>query len=408
MDITRLIGNGVQAEMFIPIRTDYRMRHIPWVNYALVAINVVVFLMGYNGTELAGHKIDRWMLDCQQPELPQFVTSVFLHGGWMHLIGNMIFLWVFGNAVNDKLGNVPYLLFYLAGGVIACLGDILLIGEGTLLGASGAIAAVTGAYLVLLPRARVTLLLLWYYITYFEVSSLLFIAFQVAYNMWMSVSDMGGGKHLGGIAYGAHISGYAFGIAVAIALLLLRVLSRDDFDLLHMVVNFRRRQSYKAMVNEGYDPYNPVSPKLRPVATVQVTPPPLPPSAAEVQLRHEINEAMARGDLATSAGKYLQLQSLNGEAFLSRQQQLDVANYFMGNDQYQAAAGAYERFLQQYSTYPYVGDIYLMLGLLYGRYLHQDDLAEKYLRQCLHALREQKKLAMAQQELDAVLQRKPG
>ena len=94
-----------------------------------------------------------YYLHPDQPEILQFFTSVFLHGSWMHLIGNMIFLWVFGNAVNDRFGHVGYAAFYLAGGVLSGLGYVLLAGQAPVLGASGAISAVTGCYLVLFGPA---------------------------------------------------------------------------------------------------------------------------------------------------------------------------------------------------------------------------------------------------------------
>ena len=106
--------------MLIPIRTDYRMTLRPWVNYAIVAINVFVFIFIQRGGSEAGSERNyNWLLHPDRPELTQFVSSVFLHGNWMHLIGNMVFLWVFGNALNDRLGHAGYLSFYLAGGVLA-------------------------------------------------------------------------------------------------------------------------------------------------------------------------------------------------------------------------------------------------------------------------------------------------
>ena len=108
--------------MIIPIKTDYPMSHRPWANYAIVLANILIYVLGYNGAASARAVSDLGLLQSDQPQLYQFFTCMFMHGGWMHLLGNMIFLWVFGNAVNDRLGHVGYVLFYLAGGVLAGVG----------------------------------------------------------------------------------------------------------------------------------------------------------------------------------------------------------------------------------------------------------------------------------------------
>ena len=147
-----------------------------------------------------------FLLDPFAPEIHQFFTSMFLHGNWMHILGNMIFLWVFGNAVNDRFGHVGYAAFYLAGGWLSGHGLRAVGRQAPVLGASGAISAVTGAYLVLFPRVRVT------------VSGLLFrhdpASRSPACTSWASSSPStcgpAGGSG-GGVAYAAHATGYVFG-----------------------------------------------------------------------------------------------------------------------------------------------------------------------------------------------------
>ncbi len=134
--------------MFFPVRTDRRLKHIPWVNYALISLNALIFLWTYPQMKAGGmfesSPVDWFVLQPAWPHVWQFVTYQFLHAGWMHLLGNMLFLYVFGNSVEDRLGHVAYLLFYLAGGVVAGLGHAW-VESASVLGASGAIAAVTGA-----------------------------------------------------------------------------------------------------------------------------------------------------------------------------------------------------------------------------------------------------------------------
>ena len=405
---------GGILHMFIPIRTDYRMARIPWVNYFLIAANVAAFVLSYRwmtGQTLG--PVEHLLLDPGQPRLYQFFTSIFLHGGVMHIVGNMLFLWVFGNAVNDRLGHVGYLAFYLAGGVLAGIGYILLGGQGPVLGASGAISAVTGAYLVLLPRARVTLLLWYFFVTTIEVSSLYFLAFQFVFNLWLSLdARFGGAASGGGVAYAAHSSGYAFGIAVTAVLLAVRLLPRDPLDLLNLLRAARRRSQYRRMVHTGYDPFNPVGPSIASAqrrwvdANAAPPAPPDTPAAREMQLRRAIAEAWSRRDLPDAAGKYLQLIQVAEAAVLPQDQQLDVANQLMAAEQYPAAADAYERFMNHYGGYEHIADIYLMLGLVYGRYLHQDAQAERLLRLAIDTLRDERKRQLARDDLEALRQRR--
>jgi membrane associated rhomboid family serine protease len=143
-------------------------------------------------------------------------VAMFLHGGWLHIAGNMLFLWVFGNNVEDRLGWIVYPLFYVMGGIAAAALQIAVGPNSAVpnLGASGAIGAVLGAYLVLFPRARVTTLVIFFFITAIEIPAWLLLGF------WFLLQVFSGGTALlnhatGGIAYWAHVGGFAFGAIVA-------------------------------------------------------------------------------------------------------------------------------------------------------------------------------------------------
>jgi tetratricopeptide (TPR) repeat protein len=327
----------------------------------------------------------------------------------------MLFLWVFGNAVNDRFGNVGYLAFYLAGGELAGVGYLLLAGNAPVLGASGAISAVTGAYLVLFPRARVTLLLWFYVVTTFEMSSIYFLLFQFVTNLWMSLDiNMTTGAVAGGVAYVAHSAGYVFGIVIALLLLATRVLPRDVFDLLNLFRSAHRRSQFRRMVVEGYVPFRTADPgqelrdrhQRRFVESRTVGSRPDDTAAAqELELRKAISESLAKHDLASAARQYLQLVQIAQDAVLSRQNQLDVANQLMDQQLYPVAADAYERFIRSYGDYEHIADIDLMLGLIYSRYLHQYDRAEQLLTLAMERLRDARKVAMARQALEEIRRR---
>ena len=134
----------------IPIRTDSRLRTTPWMNYGIIAANVLVFLLQHVFTRLTP------MLELrpQHPTVLGFFTYSLLHANTAHIVGNMLFLYIFGNNVNDKMGHLAYLAFYVAGGIVAGIFYVLGGDQAPIIGASGAVAAVTGAYIVLFPRAQ--------------------------------------------------------------------------------------------------------------------------------------------------------------------------------------------------------------------------------------------------------------
>jgi len=394
----------------IPIGSDYRMRRMPVVNYALVAANVLIFLMGYHSeTERSYAYLLRakLLLDPTNPQLYQFFTSVFLHGDLMHLAGNMIFLWVFGNAINDRFGHVGYAAFYLAGGVLAGLGHMMF-SNAPVLGASGAISAVTGAYLVLFPLVRLKLLFWFYIITILHVSSMYFLLFCFVKDAYLSLR--GGG----GVAYEAHLSGYVFGIGVAALLLATKILPRNSFDLLNLIRSAHRRGRYRRMAAQGYDPFNRLGATGEPGSRRWAQPQrsePVPLNSEEVrelELRREISDACKRHDLQAAVVRYVELVSVNSEAVLPRQEQLDVANQLMHDQQYAEAAGAYEQFRKHHGKYERVGEIYLLLGLLYGRYLNQRGRGAEMLQGAIDRLDDLQQVALARGELAKINEESDG
>jgi membrane associated rhomboid family serine protease len=150
-------------------------------------------------------------------------TSMFMHGGWLHIAGNMLFLWVFGNNIEDRLGPLRFLLFYLLAGLIAVYTQALIDTSSTAptIGASGAIAGVLGAYALLYPRARVlTLIFIIFFVTLIEIPALILLAvwfiLQFIPALGQVAIESGGGE---GVAYFAHVGGFVFGLAVAGAML---------------------------------------------------------------------------------------------------------------------------------------------------------------------------------------------
>ncbi len=146
------------------------------------------------------------------------VTSMFMHGGWLHLIGNMLFLWVFGNNVEDRLGKVRFLAFYLLAGAVAVYTQALVDTSSTVptIGASGAVAGILGGYILLHPRARVvTLVFIVFFVTLIEIPAVILLGIWAALQFLPALGQLGaGGLDGGGVAYLAHVGGFLFGLAM--------------------------------------------------------------------------------------------------------------------------------------------------------------------------------------------------
>jgi membrane associated rhomboid family serine protease len=216
-----------------PIDDNNPTRLTPFVTYALIAINVVVFI---HELSLTPPQLERFfhlyavvpreltadfhgiLLHQPVPEPLTLVTSQFLHGGFLHVAGNMLFLWIFGNNIEDQLGHIKYLVFYIACGVLAALTQWFFSMQSGVpsLGASGAIAGVLGAYILRFPNARIrTLLFLGPFITFPRIPAVFFLGIwfiqQALYGITSLNVPTNIGMESGGVAYWAHIGGFIFG-----------------------------------------------------------------------------------------------------------------------------------------------------------------------------------------------------
>jgi membrane associated rhomboid family serine protease len=250
----------------IPIRDVNPTTRTSWITLALIAANVVVFLLwqptlGANSetrtffffycnalvpweithqTSLAegggaardaieadlgpdlGPGVGAALQDELQQRCPEkdvnlsIPVSMFLHGGWFHIAGNMLFLWIFGNNVEDRLKRVLFIAFYFLGGLAATALQLAFGTNSTIpnVGASGAIAAILGAYLVLFPHARVYTLVFFFFITFIELPAVAVLGFWFILQLFSGVGGLGADVNGGGVAYWAHVGGFAFGAAV--------------------------------------------------------------------------------------------------------------------------------------------------------------------------------------------------
>ena len=201
----------------IPLGDTIRSHSKPVVTILIILTNVMVFLYMISLDPYSqNHFINLYALTPARFHLQAVITSMFLHGGWMHLIGNMWFLWVYGDNVEDVLGHGKYLAFYLACGVAASLAQyaVSLDSRVHTLGASGAIAGVMGAYLIKFPHSRIkTLIPIFFFFTTLEIPAALILAYWFILQFFSGLGSIGYSQvSQGGVAWFAHIGGFIAGM----------------------------------------------------------------------------------------------------------------------------------------------------------------------------------------------------
>ena len=388
--------------MILPIRTSISPQRTPYANYALIIINVICFSITYlprknvftGAEEFLRPWAVQFMLTTIHSHLWQYVSYAFLHSSIMHIFGNMFFLYLFGNNVNDKLGHINYLCLYFGGAVFAGIGHVLL-HTNPVLGASGAVAAVTGAYLVLFPQTLITILYWFYIIGTMELSALYFIAFKLI--VWDNIVEPRFSPDA--IAYSAHLAGYAFGIVSMLFMIATGLISSSRFDLWAMIKRWNQRRRYRDVVSSGYDPFTGRTTKQIKVKEVPKTPAQLELEGKIKLARNEIDSRLQQHNLHRAAEAYLNLIDLDSEQLLPRQHLLDIANQLASESKHEESAEAYEKFLSRYGNYEYVEQVELMLGILYSRYLHKPEPAIKHLQAAVQKLSDPGQEKMCKEEL---------
>ncbi|MHB8792044.1 MAG: rhomboid family intramembrane serine protease [Thermoleophilia bacterium] len=211
----------------LPFKDNIPTERFPLITVVLIAINIAVFF--YELTLGTGGQLDRFLTEYGMtpyeithgvslvprglPVYITLITSMFLHGGWLHIGGNMLYLWIFGNNVEDSMGRFRFVVFYLGCGILASLAQIAIDPASDIpnVGASGAIAGVLGGYLLLYPRAKVmSLVFLVVFITVVELPAVFVLLFWFLFQLFYGLSELGSAT--GGVAYFAHIGGFIAGL----------------------------------------------------------------------------------------------------------------------------------------------------------------------------------------------------
>lgn len=222
-----------QLGVMFPIRDHNPSGRIPYITYTLMALNIGIFLSMvpimsdppainalYNSYALVPIRISNGV------GFEGLFTSMFLHAGWMHILGNMLFLWIYGDNIEDEMGHLPYLAFYLACGIAAGLAQVLFEPSSRvpMVGASGAIAGVMGAYLLLYPKAKVDIF--FFFVVFFRIIPIPAWIILVLWFAMQFIGGLGADPDQGGVAYWAHAGGFVAGLLLCLPVWLRRGATR--------------------------------------------------------------------------------------------------------------------------------------------------------------------------------------
>lgn len=354
--------------MLIPLGTTRTRRRSPAVTYAVIGACIAAYLVqgliavpDWWPYALGGNGFT-WY---------QLLTSTLLHGGWLHLVFNMIVLLALGPNVEDKLGHVKYLLLYLIGAAAAG-GAHLVFSDAAAIGASGAIAAVAGAYLVLFPTSRIVCFTVWIgYIGRMPIPAWWFIGIKIAIDIL--AGGFGGST---GIAHAAHLGGYALGIVGMLLGLQFKLIEREPQDLFTVIRQKRRKAAIQEAIREQQSRIE------RNVGARSAGHVP-----AETRRMHEERSAIARligidqlDEAAAAYERFTQKHSPTERgAALSARHQLRLAEHLLKSDRPALALQAFHGFVAAYPRDREVASASLMMGLLLARRLGKPAEARPHL-----------------------------
>jgi membrane associated rhomboid family serine protease len=347
--------------VLIPLGTDRPSHRRAVVTPALIIINLLVFaiLAGIDRGNPARFEAIHEFFWLRRGDLKPwaFFSYAFLHVNALHVGMNMVFLWVFGPSIEDRLGRVWFSLFYLAGAAAAGALHIAF-EEAPVVGASGAVAAINGAFLVLFPLSNIRCLWLlggsqtW-------VSAWWFIGFAIAIDLLLARWD-------GGIARLAHLGGYAFGGGLSFALLATGLLPQETYDAFAMVRQAQRRRAMReAVVSQQQE----IARRLNPAERD-------PDQEALAAARAEVSRLAGTGDLAAAGRAYGALlerfpSAATALTTMSRRLQLDLGNHLFATGENRVAAAAYERFAGANPSDRESPKVLLLAAVICARRLHE-------------------------------------
>ncbi len=391
--------------MFIPIGTDRPLKRRTVVTHALIFVTVVAFvvqvILSLRGESFTDHPFLQAMALSRKGFQPwQLFTYALLHGGFMHIVFNLLTLLVFGPNVEDRLGKIGFLALYLAGSAAAGIAHTSISPSGVI-GASGAIAAVTGAYLVFFPHTLIKIFSLLFFIGVFQIPAWWLLGARITMDVLGLASGTGGN-----IAVGAHLGGYALGAFASVLLLWMKIIPREQYDMFTIGRQAKRRADIRG-ATRGRTPIDRVTADAA-RREKKAKPAPGQLDSAQAQAasvkRAQVSELVLGGRLDEAADAYRALLREHGVSkqacTLPRRHQYDLAAHLYQSGDHQTAAYAYERFVEAYSSDRELPEILLLLGRINARHLNDPVRARQLLERAVEMAGEERAVgALAKSEL---------
>ena len=357
--------------MLIPIGTDLPLKRLPAVTYLIISVNLLVFAVqwaihrygGIDSSNVLVHNVAQLLDDCvlssSQFTFFSLFTYQFLHASWMHILGNMIFLLPFGKAIEDRLGHIGFACLYLSCGA---LGGAMyaLWSEGTVIGASGSVCAITAAFVVLAPSSRIKVLLIFFIIGMYEFPSMLFVLFFVLFDTFGANFA---GNESSNTAYLVHFGGYMSGFTITIALIAFGLIARNEYDLLYLLRQSKRRRSYRKIVSHIPDHSSVSNEKDDPLALLVAS----------------ITQIAVTGEPLRAADQYLEALESEPSLHLNQKTQHLLGSKLIQSGRIEDGVKVYEMYLKKHSSADDLGEVALLLVAKYTRDLKNEERAKELL-----------------------------
>lgn len=386
--------------MLIPLGTNRPLARKTRVIPVLIALNIAVFIVQIilqsQNPQLARDLLDlghiwRYNLTPWSP-----ITSAFLHGSFLHLAGNMLALFVFGPSVEDRYGRLGFAIFYLAGAIVSGLIHTA-VSVHPAIGASGAIAAVTGSFLVLFPNSKIKILWFFILIQILMAPAWWLIGLWIVIDLFSQTFQPNNGT-----ANAAHLGGYAFGISTALTLLWTKTLAREPYDLFSILKHKNRKRAFKAATQSATQkPY-----KSNKKSTKKED-----PKTAELAARRAaISERLHQGNLDAAADRYLAMVDYfnNDRATtMHRDAQYQIANHLYQTNQREQALDAYQALLIAYPNDNERDVIAIIRARINAQDLSNPEAATSILKTLLENTTDDSIKSLAQSELNAIQSQAP-
>jgi membrane associated rhomboid family serine protease len=361
--------------MLIPIGTNVVHKRYPMVTFVLIGLNLLVFAVQWSlqrsgagntsgeGARVISEALSNGRLSGTDFHLYSLITYQFLHAGWMHIIGNMLFLLPFGKAVEDRMGHLGFALFYLGCGAFGGFMHTLY-SNAPVVGASGSVCAVTAAFIVLAPKTTTRVLVVFFIIGLFHIPSMLLVAFFVLFDVVSLLASMAG-ANAEPTAWIVHLAGYVSGFGITFLLLKTRLMESSEYDLTEMLKQAKRRREFRQIASQATTAPLAKNKKL----------------SAESTQRMSISETAGTGNLLVAADEFLQTFKKYPKLKLNKKLHATLGNALIRDCRFQEGAQVYERYLKQHGDAHDRGEIALLLIAKYCRNLDNKQRGEELLEE---------------------------